>query len=120
MKEKHDFRSFLAIVFTAISSSLTYLGDQVTFIRPPRGVFENIGSLIHIAAYRLTETRLYTNAIAYVAYSILLLVIYHTLSKWYADNVLWPKKVAKMMKDLSLQKDLAQRYNRDKRGDCIV
>jgi uncharacterized membrane protein YagU involved in acid resistance len=120
MNDKTDIRACLAMIFTGISSCMTYVGDQVAFVRPPRGVLENLISLTHIVAYKFTDARLYADIIAYFTYAGMLLVMYLLVAKWIDKKVVWPRKLQKMMKELSLHKDLANQYNRSQRGDCIM
>jgi hypothetical protein len=120
MKEEMDFRNLAALAFTGVSATAAWLGDRATFVRPPRNALENLATLTHVFGYRLTSDRLYSDCIAFGFYLVVLLLILSIARKALHRHVIVPQKMKKMMSDLSLHRDLANRYNRSKLGETIL
>ena len=119
-KQKFDHRNLAAILFTGMGVGVTWMGDQATFAHPPRNVFENISTLTHILGYKLTAQRIYADAIAFLFYLTIFLLVLVTVRRLLAKHVIWPAKIKKMMKELALHRDLANQFNRTKLGDWIL
>ena len=118
--QKFDHRNLAALLFTGMGVGVTWMGDQATFCHPPRNVFENLATLTQVAGYKLTAQRLYADALAFLFYVAVFLIVLVTVRRLFAKHVFWPAKVKKMMKELSLQRDLANQFNRSKLGDSIL
>jgi hypothetical protein len=119
-KQKFDHRNLAAILFTGMGVGVTWIGDQATFVHPPRNVVENISTLTHVVGFKITAQRIYADALAFLFYLTIFLLVLVTVRRLLAKHVIWPAKIKKMMKELALHRDLANQFNRTKLGDSIL
>ena len=120
MTNKFDPQNVFGVAFSYIAGRLSFLGDQVTFVRGPVGIWEKCASKLHVGFYKLTASRLNADLLVFALYAVALILCYKLAARWYAKTFIAPRKIKKLMQEMSLQHDLANRYNRDKRGDCII
>jgi len=119
-KEKFDPRNLAAMAFVGVALGVSWLGDQATFVRRPRSAMENLATLTHVLGYNLTRNRLYADGIAFSFYVVGLLIVLSFARKAIHRHIVFPKKIKKIMAELSLHRDLANQYNRNKLGESIL
>lgn len=92
---------------------LTALGDQVTFVRPPANVGENLATLLPVLGYKIMGERIYADLIAGLIYAAFFAVLVISAFQFWSTKIAMPRMIKKMTAERRREKELVNKYGGD-------